>query len=398
MLAATRPSAVPLPVRRLALAVTCVAAGAAALPAPSPAQERPNPQAMRVPTLSPELEATLQAWYDATKGVKKLEGRHTEVKSDDTFQSETHSVGRFYYEAPDKGRIDLGPRPADQCRPRRRPGGKPYAVDQGEVRRWICDGEKLLAVNEEKREVNVTDLPPQHRGEGIMNGPLPFLLGMPPELVKRRFRVNFPPGAQFQPPKGNLRGWLADPSSDVVLFVQPLLRQDSENWEQAIVFLSKPDFLPIRVKLTGTGGKSDTIYEFSDLKPNQSGLLVWLKGDPFKPNLRGYQIIPQNVAGGGPGGGNAAPRQGPGVPPVALPQTVPSVVGLPAAYAERQLAARKYQVKKYRGDATNNKALVGKVQIQQHKPGTPLPAGQVVGLKIWVAPVRQAGAERSAAK
>ncbi|MFH5803756.1 hypothetical protein [Alienimonas sp. DA493] len=400
---ATRPPAPPFSagrftagrsvVVRSALGVACVAVCSAALPAQ---EDRPAPQAMRVEALSPALEATLQAWYDATKDIQKLEGRHTQVLSDDAFRSETHSVGQFFYEAPDKGRIDLDPRPESQMVPRARPGQAPFEVNAGPVKKWVCDGTKLMQIDEAKKEVVVTALPPEHRGKNIMNGPLPFLLGMPPEDVKRRFRVSFP-GPKFEPPADNVRGWLADPSSTVMLVVLPLQAQDAQNWSRAYVELSKPDFLPVRVKLFAPSGDSDTVYEFSNLKTNDEGGLlgkIFGQGDPFKPNLRGYKSIVQNVAGGpAPAGGNV-PKQGPGVAPTPMPQVVPAVVGLPHAAAEKVLTARNYVVKKYAGDPTETRALVGKVQVQQYEPGKEVPAGQTVGLKIWVAApaIRQAAA------
>ncbi|QDT16963.1 hypothetical protein [Alienimonas californiensis] len=398
---ATRPTA-PLfsagrsVVVRSALGVACIAVCSAALTAQeSPAPQRPDPQAMRVDAVSPALQATLQAWYDATKDVQKLEGSHIQVLSDDSFRTEAHSVGKFFYEGPDKGRIDLDPRPESQCRPRARGAQAPYEVTAGEVKKWVCDGTKLMQIDEAKKEVTVTEIPPQHRGENIMNGPLPFLLGMPPEVVKRRFKISFPPN--HEPPAADMQRWLADPNSTVMLKVLPLQKQDAQNWSEAWVELSKPDFLPKNVKLYAPGGGSDTMYQFHDLKTNdERGLIRKLfgQGDPFQPNLRGYKAIPMNVAGGpAPAGGDGAP-QGPGIVPQPMPQVVPSVVGLPHATAEKLLVARNYAVKKYAGDPTETKALVGKVQVQQHEGGTKLPPGETVGLKIWIAApaIRQAAA------
>ena len=402
---AVRPAAAPRPgtTLRLAAAGLLLTSGAAFAQAPARAQPaaKPSPHAMRVETLSPALEATLQAWYAATKDVEKLEGRHVQVASDNTFQSEKHSVGKFYYQAPDRGRIDLQPRPKSQCAARNRGKQAPYAVEAGDPRTWVCDGENLLDVDVAKREVNVTPLPPQHRGAGIMNGPLPFLLGMPPAMVKRRFRVRFPSPAFA--PKGDVRAWLADPGTNVTLAVQPLLRQDSENWTSAVVVLSKPDFLPVRVRLYLPGGAGDTTYEFSDLQKNKSGFITVFTGDPFKPNLRGYQVVTRAIGGGAPANdpgaeGGPAPAANPAVAAGQAPQTVPAVIGMPTAWAVNVLTASGYQPKKYPGSPTENRALVGKVEAQQYEHGTELPAGKVVGLKIWVAgpTLRQASAEQPA--
>ena len=314
-----------------AVAATAFAPAASAAPPRTAAAQpgaqpdaRPVGRALRVPKNSPVLEATLVAWYEATKGVNKLEGKHIEVRADKSFRAETHRVGQFFYEAPDHGRIDMEPRPEAECVPTRRTDGAgrpaaPYAVQPGSPKKWVCDGERLLDIKVKEREANLTALPPQHRGSNIMNGPLPFLLGMPPEAVKKRFRMRM-----MREPKianrAQMDAWLADPNSQVMLEVLPLLQQDMANWEKAQVLLRKPDFMPVRVKLFEPGGESDTTYIFSDFKVNASGFLTLFKGDPFKPNLTGYKIVPV-------GAGAAQPAAGPA--PVAaanrgqLPQIVP---------------------------------------------------------------------------
>ena len=366
-------------------ALPCGPAAAAdpADPAGGRRPPRPAPANARVEALSPALEATLAAWYEATKDVEKLEGSHTEIKSARTFATEYHRTGRFFYEAPDRGRIDLSPAAVDGVKPQPRKGGRPYAVVAGPPQTWVCDGAQIVSLDEAAREAQVIELPADQRGENIMNGPLPFLLGMPPEVIKRRFQLRFFPGAE---PTGSVRAWLTDPSSRVILELLPRRQQDAANWTRAQVMLSKPDFLPVAVKLFAPGGQEETVYNFRDLKKNRPVVATIFRGNPFKPSLRGYTIVP--VSGGVAGGAGPAPRAA----DARDLGTVPALVNMPYRMAVSTLMQRGYKANVVKGPATENRTLEGKVAQQQYKPGAKLEPGSAVGLRIYTPAVRPAGA------
>ena len=377
-----------------------LAAALAAPPAlaadPQGRPPRPAPANARVETLSPELEATLAAWYEATKTVETLEGSHTEVATVHSPPQETHRNGRFYYAQPDRGRIDLRPGNIDGVTGKAHRGAEPYPVLAGRAETWICDGKRVVQLDEPAKEAVVSDLPPEHRGENIINGPLPFLLGVPPETLKARFRIRFVPGME---PKGDPRGWLATPSSPkdqrsyVYLELMPRRESDAQNWSKAMVKLSKPDFLPAGVKLFGpaAGGarpNTETTYAFQKPRANRPAITKIFRGNPFDPNLSGYAVV--RADGGAGPAGNAA-GAGPRVANI-----VPAVVGMPYKMASNVMRGRGYEPKLARGPATDRKVLVGKIHSQNVTKGTELKAGSPVELRVYVAAVRPAGATAEA--
>ena len=381
-----------------ALAAACCGAAPGFVPGPARAADpqarppRPAPASARVEKLSPGLEATLSAWHRATAGVTTLEGQHRETIVVHSVGEERHRTGQFWYAEPDRGRIDLRPADVSKIKGKGHRGKPAYGVVAGSPETWVCDGRQVTQIDEPAKEARITELPPDQRGANIINGPLPFLLGVPPETLKARFLIRF-----FAPMKpADVPAWLAQPSvsgderSFVWLELAPRRQQDAQNWSKAMVKLSKPDFLPVNVKLIGpaAGGadpNTETLYAFGNLKPNKRGFLSAFRGDPFKPSLKGYTQIRGNAGARVAGGGQTAPE---------VKAIVPAVVGMPWKMAKNVVAGRKYAPKLVRGTPTDRKALVGKIEAQSVKQGTQLPPGSQVELRVWIAAVQQtAGAE-----
>ncbi|HUG18784.1 MAG TPA: hypothetical protein VMM56_07380, partial [Planctomycetaceae bacterium] len=59
------------------------------------------------PGVDPQLEKILKDWENKTKGITKLSGTHRRFVYDFVFEVEKRADGKFYYESPDKGRIDI---------------------------------------------------------------------------------------------------------------------------------------------------------------------------------------------------------------------------------------------------------------------------------------------------
>jgi hypothetical protein len=62
-----------------------------------------------VKPLSPELERLLTDWAASSEKIHRLEGDHLRRVYDLVYEVEKLSQGRFYYETPDKGRINITP-------------------------------------------------------------------------------------------------------------------------------------------------------------------------------------------------------------------------------------------------------------------------------------------------
>ncbi len=256
--------------------------GAPGNPAAAERQERPplaEPQA-QVPE---ELLYILTNWEMAGDATKKLEGKHRRYIYDYVFNVEKWAEGEFYYESPDKGRIDIMvPKNFKEDQTRER-DGKVFTIQKDKAERWICDGTQVLAIDEERKEFQRVPIPVQNRGKNIADGPLPFLFGISKEKLMMRYNISLhddpQQGGQHNLDQGRIH-----------LRVQPLWQQDAANWQMAEIMLDAKSYLPHAVRLMHPGGNAETVYVFYDVKRNASRnvFAVW-QGDPFVPRLSGYK-------------------------------------------------------------------------------------------------------------
>jgi TIGR03009 family protein len=240
------------------------------------------------PKVSRELWQLLTDWSNASSKVQKLSGEHERHAYDKTFGIEKISKGKFWHEAPDKGRIDVFPIKitAEMIAAREEPGaqvemknGKPFQLQSDDAERWICDGTRVYDIDDEQKTARIVHLPPQVRGKNIMNSPLPFLFGMPPDKAVQRFNMKI---VQDWRPKYNV----------VRLEALPRTREDAQNWSKSEILLDTSTFLPTAVKLVDPAGTKDTVYKFSAMEVNKNGIIEKILGkDPWDPKLgRDYDL------------------------------------------------------------------------------------------------------------
>ncbi|GIX03396.1 MAG: hypothetical protein KatS3mg113_0402 [Planctomycetaceae bacterium] len=218
-------------------------------------------------------------WEQHSAQIQTLYGNHTRVEYNTVFEVESRSEGRFFYQAPDKGRFDVQGmkiRPGEKSA-RLGKEGTPYRLQSGKDGRWICTGQEVLQIDETTREYEVYPLPPEYRGANIIRSPLPFLFGIKAEEAKRRFQLAL----------------LSEKEEYYVLEALP--RTNQENFKKAYIQLEKRRLIPTGVILFDTSGSTETRYTFRDININHSGFSGWIKstfgGDPFRPNLRGYRLV-----------------------------------------------------------------------------------------------------------
>jgi hypothetical protein len=358
------------------------------------------------PDLVRELDRILQFWSDASDEIQRLEGKHFRIVYDHAFYVEKQSEGEFAYEKRDKGRIDVTPieitpqliaarekeaatalaeRKRSQVRVK--PDGTPYDLVPEQPERWSCDGQRVYSLDVEKNEAIVAQLPADMQGKNIMDSPLPFLFGMPPEKAKRRFTIFFT-GGKFDPKSGR-----------VGLTAYPRLPQDAQTWRQADVILDLKEFLPVAVQLTDPAGTKVTVYKFNELKKNRSALPAFLGGNPkthFTPDLREFHV--QMIGDEKPAEIAENPAQGGGSETAPMDRTpaLINVSGLNHNAAVIQL--ERQGLKRVKGDKDANQIVleagppatraedVFTVKSQDPKPGTPLQPGMKVKLTIWTDP------------
>lgn len=356
-----------------------------------------------VKPLPPELEQLLRDWAAASDKIKRLEGGHLRRVYDMINEVEKLSQGRFYYETPDKGRINITPveitgkmldqRASGEVPTKKRKDGKPFDLKSDQEECWSCDGLRVFEMDVAQKQARVAQLPADMQGKQIMDSPLPFLFGMPPEKAKRRFEISLM--RPINPETGRAS-----------LHILPRLPQDAGNWASADVILNLNTFLPDAVQLVDPAGTKITVYSFSSLKVNENKFIDrWFdEQNPttrFTPDLRDFNVIVQNggqrsVAEIDP----ADPRQQPDrtaeAPPMQANPALVNVQGLLHSEAVIQLERQGLKRVKDDQDANNiileagpvakNKDDVYTVKSQDPPAGTPLKKGMKVRLTIWTKP------------
>ena len=317
-------------------------------------------------TLPRELLTVLNEWYLQTSGIKTLEGKHRRWVYNQVFEVESRAEGEFWYVSPDKGRIDLKSSviKPNEVSLRKNKQGQPYTVKPDDPERWICTGTKLMKVNDAQKEFDVYEIPPHGQGRNIMEGPLPFLFGMPPELAKKRYWMELLPKTNQQ---------------QVWLKVIPRWQQDAVQYKEARVILDRRRYLPIAVQLFDPSGNRETVFTFTELKVNpakRSWNLFARDTDPLKPNLAGYKPVihrqvEQKVAD--------------------LPKgpAVPKVINYGWKDAKAVLEKAGYKVDILPGRASNDPRLHYVVYAQRPLPLTSLKPGETVTLTVYDDPNRQ---------
>ncbi len=238
--------------------------------APMPVQDAPaaGQGAAAAQELPPGMEQILQTWEQHSAKMNRLEGSFQRYVYDSVFRVEKRAEGNYYYEAPDKGRMDFAP-PDNLPKEPHKLGGIEYHVQGDYTQSWICNGETILDVNHDQKNYNRVQIPTQFRGENIVHSPLPFLFGMKASVIKGRFLLAF--------------GSMHDPAKGVVHIVAaPLMDAQRREYRRVEVLLSTQNFLPTAVKLFGTDDSKETVYVFTR---HNARTLPWVPTTPFKSSL-----------------------------------------------------------------------------------------------------------------
>lgn len=360
-----------------------------AAPRSTPQRRAANNTARPVPQLNPELERVLKSWEIASGKITELQGDHERIVYDDVFQTMKYAYGKFYFQAPDKGRLDLRPKAISkseemQVIPRlvfefdkkngvrvpviekRADGRSQQRVQDVQFKamadtpeKWVSTGKEILSIKDAAKTFERIPIPPEAQGERIIDGPLPFLFGLQAEKAKVRYQLQLGP---LHGRPSQKRG-----SNYVHVIARPNFQHDASNWSRAEVLLDDQTYLPFAIKLIDPAFTKETVYKFSDLDTKiEVGLFKFFGDrDPFHPDLRGYQTITNKQA---------------------IQQTgaiaVPSVIGMGWQEGKSVLEKSGFVVKLAKGQPAARAELVGRVYQQSPPPRTPAQKGQQVSLTI----------------
>lgn len=324
------------------------------------------------PPVSPELEKVLREWEVASGKIQRLQGKHKRRVYDLVFKVEKLSFGHFYHEVPDKGRIDIEPADVPKGTKSTRMDdatGKAFALIGDLQEKWVCDGKRIVEINEKEKTATFLPIPPRGQGDNIMNSPLPFLFGMKAERAKERYQLSLISN------KVNLK----TRRREIQIQAFPRWQSDGSNWKEARIILDHPTYLPLHIKLVGPTGEKETVFSFSQLQVNKFQLLPKWIGDPFRPSLRGY-TIDTTVPGKTPDKPTITVKEG--------EQIVPDVSTWPIADAKRRLSQAGFQIAPayVRGGAAPTEKLIHKVRTTVPEPMTPVKKGSTIKLVVFERP------------
>ena len=323
--------------------------------------------------IDPVLWKLLDDWATGSSGIRKLHGKHVRRAYIKAFEQEKVCYGEFWYEAPDRGRIDMkaveitekmvSERQSSQ-KVRRGEKGQPYELISDIPQRWICDGKQLISIDDKQKEAQIHLLPPEMRGDNIMNSPLPFLFGLPPEKATKRFELTL--AKDYRPAH-----------QAVIIKAKPLLRMDS-SWKEAQIILNTETWLPSAVQLKNAD-KSETTYTFRDMEVNKrEGFGIFAGRDPYDPRLgKEYNI---NLL---KHGAQASPK------PAQDPKGLPKVVSRKHDEAKNILVAygvKPENIKMIDAGPAPRKEYTYRVLRQSPDAGAQVQANQIVKLFVFNKP------------
>jgi hypothetical protein len=154
---------------------------------------------------------------------------------------------------------------------------------------WACDGKQIYKVDYQQRTVEEIPIPPELQGQGITQGPLPFVFGAKAAELKARYYIRFDPE---KPPIAKGQSWLE---------IRPKYRRDAENFAKVRLALRTNDMFPIGIEIYGTNGQDRDAFA---LEPKGFDPRDIFGGD-FNPSPFGYKHIkhdPQGAPAPQPGG------------------------------------------------------------------------------------------------
>ncbi|MEZ6055824.1 MAG: hypothetical protein R3C01_03875 [Planctomycetaceae bacterium] len=238
--------------------------------------------------MSPEVLRLIQLWEQHTRGIKRLTGEFQRYVYDSTFAYEKRADGTFWYENPDKGRIDIRAVKAERLPPdglnhkKLGPNNKPYKVLPDINQRWICRGDMLILIDMDQSVYDKVEIPPHLQNEKITQSPLPFLFGMPAGEMEKRYFMSL--GSMHNP-----KGTKERPQPLAHVVATPRYQQDAREWSRADVLLDPGTkfagyFVPTAIRLLDPTGNVETVYVFTldSMKMNET---KWPFSDPFREPL-----------------------------------------------------------------------------------------------------------------
>lgn len=241
------------------------------LPGRQAALPRPEPLNAEV-GIPPAIQQILQTWEQRSGEIHRMKGEFVRYEYDKVFATCKVAVGRYWYESPDKGRMDFSP---DNTRTGKtmEKGGTTYTFQPADARSWICDGKEIKDIDIVKKEYNRVVIPEQFQGKNIGDGPLPFLFGMTAKKLESRYMLSL--------------GGMHQPEKVIHLVAVPKLAAEQREYRIAEVMLDPQEYLPSAIQLLDNTGNKETVYVFS----KADRVTLPFIPPPWNPPMIGFKLL-----------------------------------------------------------------------------------------------------------
>jgi TIGR03009 family protein len=184
--------------------------------------------------------------------------------------------GQLSFGRPDKGSFQItaihtwkeAAVPPGQPAPQEKKGDwvhQPGAIGE----HWVCDGKSVFEYRHEQKHLVERPIPPQMRGQAIVDGPLPFLFGAEANKLKARYWM------RLEPPPNNTQIWLV---------ALPKFQTDAADFKAVEVILDRQQMLPQYMQVHLPNGDRH-MYTFDVANATMNGRFEALKNFFQLPRL-----------------------------------------------------------------------------------------------------------------
>lgn len=243
----------------------------------------------------------LQMWEAKSGEIKTFNADFERLEYDAVFgpgaeQPLIKSNGTLSYSKPDKGSFKIDEilrwtKKDPQNTAADAPGE--YAAQKNEVgEHWVCDGKAVYQYNHHDKQLVVTPIPPEMRGQSIVDGPLPFLFGAEANKLMERYWIRSKQGDAQQ----------------IWLEAYPRRQVDALNYDYVEVMLDRKTMRPTAIQVHLPGGKQRHVYMFGE--PTINGTMEAWFGNLFSAPRTplGWTKVVQQEAGPAPAPQAANPQ------------------------------------------------------------------------------------------
>jgi TIGR03009 family protein len=253
-----------------------------AQPAPQPfgAPQQAVPQQATAPVQPPAgfelnqlqqaaLDAVLNAWQQESAKVSTFRCSFERWEYDVAFGPKDTNIplnknaGELSYRKPDKGSFQITEIntfqaeavPAGQQPPAQIKGNwvkQPNAVGE----HWVCDGTSIFEYRTDQKQLVERPLPPQMRGQAIVDGPLPFLFGAEADKLKQRYWMKIEDAA-------------VPNAEEIWLIAKPKFQEQAADFSTVRVIFDRTRLLPKYMQVQMPNGNRHTyIFRLNDATVN----------------------------------------------------------------------------------------------------------------------------------